>query len=242
MTTDDLYAEKTAASGSFEFDEAVAGVFPDMLRRSIPGYAATIRAIGALASRFVQPGTRCYDLGCSLGAATMAIRNNVSVPDCEIIAVDNSPAMIDRFRGRLTAEDRSDPVVTLLSDDIQDVPISQASLVVLNYTLQFLEPVARGDMINRIASGMVPGGVLVLSEKVVHEDETIDELLVDLHHDFKRRNHYSDLEISRKRAAIENVLIPDTVAEHFARLETAGFSHKGVWLRHFNFVSIVACK
>lgn len=241
MSHDDIYASGEIAAGPFEFNDAVARVFPDMLRRSIPGYGHTIEAIGLLARRHVEPRTRCYDLGCSLGAATLAMRRNIRVAGCRIVAVDSAPAMVERCRERLAADDSPVPV-DVLAADLRDVPIEQASLVVLNYTLQFLPAAERGAVIERIAGGLRPGGMLVLSEKVVHEDPDFDAVLIDLHHDFKRENAYSDMEIAAKRAALENVLIPETVATHLARLHDAGFRRAGVWLRFFNFVSLLAVR
>ncbi len=212
-----------------------------MLRRSIPGYAATIQAIGALASRYVQPGTRCYDLGCSLGAATLAMRQNIAVPGCQIVGVDLAPAMITRCREIVTADD-SDVDVSIVEDDVRQIAIEQASMVVMNYTLQFLSLEERDAMIGNIFNGLIDGGIFVLSEKVVDEDQEVEALLVQMHHEFKRQNAYSALEISRKRTALEDVLIPENIAAHRARLESAGFRHIGVWLRQFNFVSIIATK
>jgi tRNA (cmo5U34)-methyltransferase len=241
MSRDDLYSRQAAAGGAFEFNEAVAQVFPDMLRRSIPGYAESIAAIGSLARRYVQPDSLCFDLGASLGAATLAMRHHIGVSGCRIIAVDNSAAMVRRCRAVID-EDAGIVPVDIIEADIRDVPIENASMVVMNYTLQFLPPGERADTMRRIREGMRDGGVFVLSEKVVHDDPAIEELLVELHHEHKRRNAYSELEISRKRAALENVLVPDTVATHAERLVSAGFSHAGVWLRWFNFVSLVAIR
>jgi len=245
MTQDKIYASKSSSDKPFRFDAAVADVFPDMLRRSIPGYAASLEAIGSLAARYVRPGTNCYDLGCSLGAATLAMRQGISAAGCRIVAIDNAPAMIERCKSLIARDDEAQPrqtPVEFLLADIRDVEISNASMVVVNYTLQFLDLDARAAMIGRIHDGLLPGGLLLLSEKVVDEDSRMEELLVDLHHEHKRRNSYSELEISRKRAALENVLIPETIAAHRERLKIAGFAHVGVWLRYFNFVSIVAIK
>jgi tRNA (cmo5U34)-methyltransferase len=243
MSTDNLYAGGPAEAGSFKFDESVADVFPDMLRRSIPGYAASIRAIGTLAARYVVQGSRCYDLGCSLGAATVAMYRNIAAANCRIVAVDTSPAMIQKCRSTIEAETKTDPPeVSIVEADIREIDISNASMVVMNYTLQFLPPQERAAMIRSIYDGMLPGAIFILSEKVTDEDPQIEKLLVDLHLDFKRRNAYSDLEISRKRTALENILIPDNEADHKKRLFDAGFEHVGVWLRYFNFISIVAIK
>ena len=241
MSRDRIFAEVSAEAGSFEFNDDVADVFPDMLRRSIPGYAATIQAIGALASRYVQPGTRCYDLGCSLGAATLAMRRNIAVPGCQIVGVDLAPAMITRCREIIAADD-SDVDVSIVEDDVRQIAIEQASMGVMNYTLKFLSLEEREAMSGNIFNGLIDAGIFVLSEKVVDEDREVEALLVQMHHEFKRQNAYSALEISRKRTALEDVLIPESIAAHRGRLESAGFRHIGVWLRQFNFVSIIATK
>lgn len=243
MSRDTLYAAETADSSPFEFTEDVARVFPDMLKRSIPGYAASIQAIGTLAAEHVRPDSRCYDLGCSLGAATLAMRRNINASGCRIIAVDNASAMVSRCRELLAADKGpASADVSVIEANIQDVDITRASMVVMNYTLQFLPVAERSAMIEKIAEGMLPGGVLILSEKVVDDDSAVEKSLRNLHHEFKRRNAYSDLEISRKRTALENVLVPETVGMHKQRLLDAGFSHVGVWLRYFNFISIIAIR
>lgn len=244
MAEDTIY-KADEGSEPFRFDDNVAKVFPDMLRRSIPGYAASIEAIGSLAARYVRAGTNCYDLGCSLGAATIAMRQGIGEPGCRIVAVDVAPAMIERGKAAV-AKDTS-PLASMTDvdfvlGDIRETEIFNASMVVLNYTLQFLRPQDRDALLRRIYEGTNDGGLLVLSEKVVDENPYMEKLLVDLHHEHKRRNDYSALEISRKRAALEDVLIPETISAHRARLKSAGFSHSAVWLRYFNFVSIIALR
>lgn len=244
MTTDKIY-KKTSDEKPFRFNVDVANVFPDMLRRSIPGYAATIEAIGSLAARYVKPATNCYDLGCSLGAATLAMRQGIGESGCHIVAVDTAPAMTERCRVIVAEDDRRfapETTVEVIEADIRDIGIENASMAVLNYTLQFLAMDDRDALMRSISEGMNPGGLLVLSEKVVDESAEMEDLLIDLHHEHKRRNDYSALEISRKRAALENVLIPETVASHRKRLKDAGFSRSAVWLRYFNFVSIIAIR
>ena len=241
MSKDDIFKSTDAGPGTFEFNDSVAEVFTDMLRRSVPGYEASLEAIAILARRYGRAGTRCYDLGCSLGASTLAMRRNIVEPDCEIVAVDLSPAMIDRCRKIVDADDTDLPV-SIRVEDVRDVAIEHASLVVLNYTLQFVPVNDRSRLVRRIYDGLIDGGVLILSEKVVDEDPAIEGLLVELHHEFKSANAYSDLEIARKRMALEEVLIPESTATHLERLADAGFNHRSVWLKHFNFVSILAIR
>lgn len=240
ILTNDTLFEARDGREPFRFDEDVARVFPDMLTRSIPGYAATIEAIGSLAARFVKPDTHCYDLGCSLGAASFAMLQGARTQHTKVIAIDNAPAMITRLEQSLT-ELGMQRIEAKLAD-IMEIEITNASMVVLNYTLQFLSIGQRATLIQKIYDGLNPGGLLVLSEKVVDEDPAMEKLLFDLHHEHKRRNDYSELEISRKRSALENVLVPERVLDHRARLASAGFNHVAVWLRYFNFVSIIAIR
>lgn len=236
---DDIYRQPVDQITGFIFDEKVASVFPDMIQRSVPGYNTIIAMTGVLASRYMTPHTRCYDLGCSLGASTLSVLANTHDRDIEIICVDNSPAMIDRCRQQLAADN---PSVKPVLGNIEEVSLNNASMVILNFTLQFIAPERRVKLLNNIYQGMIPGGILVLSEKICFEDQHLNELNIELHHEFKRANGYSDLEISQKRTALENVLIPETLSAHQQRLQAVGFSHVDVWFQCFNFASMVAIR
>lgn len=245
---DTLFASPIGSISGFTFDADVAAVFPDMLNRSIPGYNTIITQTGLLAERFAQAGTRCYDLGCSLGATTLAVRQHLSADDCTLVAVDNSRAMLDGFSKTLASLPESDKpglkpaTIELRCEDIADTPIENASVVALNFTLQFVAPEQRQAILTRIADGMVPDGVLILSEKVIFEDAGLNALNIEMYHEFKRANGYSDLEISQKRTALENVLVPDTLELHQQRLRQAGFRTSTVWFQCFNFLSLIALK
>ncbi|AYA40310.1 carboxy-S-adenosyl-L-methionine synthase CmoA [Xenorhabdus nematophila] len=248
---DSLLSTPIANLGDWSFDERVAEVFPDMVKRSIPGYSNIISMIGMLADRFVTPNSQIYDLGCSLGAATLSIRRAISTSinnnassraeGCRIIAVDNSPAMLERCRRHIDSF-KASTSVEVIEQNILDTDIKNASMVVLNFTLQFLPPDDRQKMLDKIYAGLKPGGVLVLSEKFNFEDKQIGELLFDMHHDFKRANGYSELEIGQKRSMLENVMRTDSIEVHKVRLEQAGFQHAEVWFQCFNFGSLLAIK
>lgn len=235
---DRVFSERLSNVKPFEFNETVANVFHDMISRSVPGYELLLRMIGLYAGIFVQPGSRVFDLGCSLGEASLVIADQVRARDCEIVAVDNSPAMIDKCN-------QHDPMpgnIVWRCQDIRQTEISNASMVVLNLTLQFLPPGERQQLLETIFQGLESGGILVLSEKVVFEDAAENERMVELYQGFKKTMGYSDLEISQKRNALENVLVPDTERQHTERLETIGFDEIYQCFRSFNFVSLLAIK
>ena len=238
---DRIYARPHGEVEDFTFDDSVAAVFPDMIHRSVPGYATIVSTIGQLAARFAQPGSRCYDLGCSLGEAALAMKRRIHVPDTRVVAVDNSPAMVARAREHVGAF-RSEVPVDLICADMEDPVTEAASVVVLNFTLQFIPVERRLALLERIHEGLRPGGILVLSEKIRFPDPEQDALNIELHHDFKRANGYSELEISQKRTALENVLIPETLETHRARLAEAGFASAEPWYQCFNFMSLVAIR
>ena len=237
---DQIYASERPVQ-DFVFDEKVADVFADMINRSVPGYATIISMIGMLADRYCTPGSRIYDLGCSLGGAALSMTHHISHNDYRMLAVDNSRAMIERFRAALDAQpDMTN--VELICADVDDIEITDASVVVLNFTLQFIAPERRVGLIRRIYEGMRPGGILILSEKIRFADTHLNELLIDMYHQFKQAQGYSQLEISQKRSALENVLIPETIAAHKQRMHEAGFRSCDTWFQCFNFASIVAFK
>jgi tRNA (cmo5U34)-methyltransferase len=238
-TTDRIFSEQGAYPGGFQFDENVVRVFPDMISRSAPGYELIIPMIGMMARRYAIAGSNIYDLGCSLGAASLSMRRAICKPGVSIVAVDNSRAMANHCRDQV-AKDHSDIPVTVIEGDIRKVNITNASVVVLNFTLQFLPTAERQGLLNRLSAGMVRGGLLILSEKICFEDTGEQEQQTAWHHDFKRAQGYSDLEISAKRSALENVLVPDTEAEHFKRLTEAGFSSVTRWFQCFSFASYAA--
>lgn len=238
---DTLFATPQPMLVDFCFDERVASVFPDMIRRSVPGYGDIIALLGLFAEQYAQPNSRLYDLGCSLGAATLSLRRRIQVPGCRLIAVDNAAAMVERCREHI-ASDLSPTPVEVIEADIRDVVIEQASVVVLNFTLQFLPPEERLGLLTAIHNGLLPGGVLILSEKLCFPDPQSQAFEEQMHLAFKRANGYSEMEISQKRAALENVLVPDTLEQHRARLTQAGFAKVEPWFQAFNFASLVAFK
>ena len=238
---DNLYASPLGEVDGFKFDSSVVDVFPDMIQRSVPGYSAIISAIGLLSSRFAQADSVCYDLGCSLGAATLSMRHKISAANCKIIAVDNSTAMLSRCQ-KIIARDTASIPVELVCSDIQDIKIQNASVIVLNFTLQFIPLPERNAFIKKIYAGLNPGGLLILSEKLMFNDVRQQSLQTEMHHAFKKANGYSDMEISQKRASLENVLIPETFTAHKNRLLQSGFDNAEVWFQYFNFASIIALK
>lgn len=240
MEKDQIYSLPLTQVGDFTFDDQVVKVFPDMIKRSVPGYGSILSMIGEVAARYVRPGTSVYDLGCSLGACTLVVRPRIS-SDCVIHAIDSSSSMTDALSEKLK-ELPEGCRVQLHCQDIRETEIENASLSVLNFTLQFVPKEEREALLRKVADGTQTGGALILSEKICFETEAHQELLTELHHSFKRANGYSELEIAQKRTALENTLIPEHLQTHLDRLKRVGFSVATCWFQCFNFVSIIAVK
>ncbi len=238
---DRLYTTPRDQISGFVFDQTVVDVFPDMIKRSVPGYSTIIHMIGQLAQRYSQSGTRCYDLGCSLGAATLAMRHRITSADTRIVAVDSSAEMIRRCRQVIDA-DSSEVPVELVQGDILALEITRASVCVLNFTLQFVPLSERKPLLEKIFRGMVDGGILIISEKLAFANQAHQQLMTEFHHYFKKTNGYSEMEIAQKRNALENVLLPESFASHRQRLHDIGFHGTEMWFQCFNFASFIAFK
>ncbi|MDT8380326.1 MAG: carboxy-S-adenosyl-L-methionine synthase CmoA [Desulfotignum sp.] len=241
MTRDRIFATKHGQIQPFSFNREVAEVFDDMLVRSVPLYRENLDRQVDLVRRFYRPGTRIYDLGCSHGNLGVKLHGEFNGADFTLVGVDTSRPMLEKYRERLGSSEPGRNI-HLVCGAMEDIRISNASVVVINLTLQFLDPAGRDDLICRIFSGMTPGGVLLLMEKTVHPETVFQQMQLDMYRQFKRENGYSDLEISQKRDALEKVLIPDSLDTHFQRLYRAGFTQVDVWLKWFNFSALMAVK
>ena len=224
---------------NFTFDAQVADVFDDMVRRSVPGYQAMIEMIGLSVKTYGQDNTNYYDLGASTGATSVALSVNNPHTNNRIIAVDNSPSMVEKCRQNLALNEKN---VDVICADINAINFENASIVVLNLTLQFISPKERQTLINKIYQGLNKGGALIVSEKIHFSDANKQQLMTNLHVDFKRANGYSELEIAAKRQSIDNVLITDDKKTHFHRFEKAGFSIRTCHFQCLNFASFLAVK
>ena len=239
---DRIYRDPQAQIVDFAFDAQVAEVFGDMIRRSVPGYETVVPITGLLAARHLAglPAARhrLYDLGCSLGACTLAVLQQFPEDSLTAIGVDNSAAMLDRARSAI-----ADPRVSFVGGDICDVELEPAGVVILNFVLQFIPPERRNPLLERIRRSLEPSGLLIVSEKLRFDTPAEQADYESAHLDYKRANGYSELEISQKRSALENVMIVDSEAEHRQRFASAGFGTVRQWFRCLNWASyLVYCR
>jgi len=238
---DTIYSHHHDEIDAFSFNKKVVDVFPDMISRSVPGYHAIITGIAKLSAFFVKDKTNIYDLGCSLGAVSLAVAKSTQHTNCGIIGIDNSPDMIDSCQRKLASFSYSDSI-EIIEGDINQAEFVNASVIIMNFTLQFIPRSQRDALLGRIHQALHPGGVLIISEKIRHENTQINDALVELHHDFKRENGYSELEIAQKRSALENVMVLDTQTSHLQRFSRAGFASSSLWYQNLNFASFIAVK
>lgn len=240
-TSKDVLFSAPKQANDFDFGEATAAVFDDMLVRSVPFYEEIQRMVVDLASIFRQKGTRVYDLGCSTGTTLQLLASCDPASEADLWGVDNSAAMLRRAIDKLRAAGHEGRC-TLKQLDINDVAIEDASVVVMVLTLQFVRPMHRAAVIQRIANGLRRDGALILVEKVLGNDSRLNRIFVDEYYKLKRTHGYSDLEIAQKREALENVLIPYRADENELLLRNNGFTAVDTFFRWYNFMGLVAVK
>lgn len=245
MKKDTIYSEPLDAVQEFRFDDAVAAVFDDMIPRSVPLYREVQASTARIITDFAQPGSVVYDLGCSTGESLIHIArafNSAAIPPRAwptLVGIDSSASMLRRCRERLAAIGLAEQV-TLREEDILDAKLENASVILLNYTLQFIPVADRLGLLAQLRRALIPGGALLLAEKITHRVPTVHRAMNELHWEFKREQGYSELEIAQKRTAIENVLIPLSLDENIELLRRAGFREVEVLLKSYTFVSLVA--
>jgi len=241
MIKDDVFKDPLPAAADFSFGEKVASVFDDMLHRSVPFYDEIQRMIGELAADFVVEGSSIYDLGCSTGTTLLNLDAKLGA-GVKFIGIDNSEEMLKRCRQKLAERPLRREHELVCADLNQGVRIENASLVLMVLTLQFIRPLYRDKLVATILQGLNENGCLILVEKVLGEDSLFNRLFIKYYYDLKTRHGYSELEISQKREALENVLIPYKLLENREMLLRAGFRYCDVFFKWYNFCGLVGVK
>lgn len=239
MTKDKIFRSRQRLITDFNFGRRTAQVFDDMLDRSVPFYAEIQRMIGEIAADFAVDGTTLYDLGCSTGNTLIAL-DPVIPRDVRFVGVDNSPEMLRRAKEKLREYKGQRPCAFVCADLNRGVQLANASVVVMNLTLQFIRPLHRQRLMKQIASGLIDQGCLILVEKVLTRHPTLNRLFIKHYYAFKERQGYSRLEIAQKREALENILIPYRIEENSELLLSSGFRQCDVFFKWYNFCGMVA--
>ncbi len=240
MNSDRLYSNGRVTE-DFSFNEQVAEVFDDMLDRSIPMYQTVIELTSAIIRRLGAPGSCIVDLGCSTGTTLLTLSRLLSDLDLSFVGIDNAPAMIDKARRKAEMYSKA-TIIEFRRQDITEAELHGADVILCNYTLQFIRPMLRAGFVRKLYDVLTPGGMLIISEKVISPQSLLNRTNIDIYHDFKREQGYSELEIAAKREALENILIPFSVQENIDLLRESGFTEVDMFFKWINFASFIAVK
>jgi len=240
MARDTLF-NTTAPVAKFEFNEQVADVFDDMLDRSVPFYKQVIEMSAEILNRSLEHGDTVYDLGCSTGNTLLYLGRLLDKKEIRLIGVDSSQCMLDKAFKKARMFKMAERM-EFCRQDITEVDLSGAGGIILNYTLQFISLQSRLKFLKNIHEGLRSGGVLILSEKIISEDKGFNEHFQASYYHYKMKRGYSELEIAKKREALEDVLIPLSSRENKNLLEQAGFNRIETFFQWFNFISFMAYK
>ncbi len=236
MQEDKLFTEKIEKK--FEFDEAVASVFDDMLSRSVPFYDEVRALVISLILARASEGMKVLDLGSSTAKFLLDLHSKASLP-MQLTGIDNSQAMLDRAMQKAEAFGAD---IRLELADMLTYDYHNEDVIVANYTLQFIRPMQRIELVKKLYDGLNDDGIFIFSEKVVFEDKKLDKELIDIYYAYKKAQGYSEYEIAQKREALENVLIPFTIRENIQMCKEAGFQSVDTLFQWANFVTFIAKK
>ena len=144
MAVDKVFKKKIEKQ--FQFDESVASVFDDMLNRSVPFYEENIDLIIKIVDSYSEAGSRVIDLGSSTASLLLEIERKVN-SELHLIGIDNSSAMIKQAQKKIEALNSK---VELFEGDIIEFNYPEADIIILNYTLQFIRPIEREKLLQKI--------------------------------------------------------------------------------------------
>jgi tRNA (cmo5U34)-methyltransferase len=238
---DTLFTDPNAPPEDFQFSPKVAEVFDDMLGRSVPFYRETMAMAASLLDSFVAPNDVVYDLGCSTGATMIELARRLVQRKLRFVGVDSSAAMVAKASLKAEIYSKSEEL-HFVRDDILTCPLDAPAAIILNYTLQFIRPLQRPDFLRRLHGALKPGGILLVCEKTISHTPAFNRAFIGYYLDFKREQGYSEIEIAKKREALENVLVPFSAAENVALFREAGFASVEQFFQWFNFSGFVARK
>lgn len=241
MSKDKIFADKKTKMSDFNFGKETVAVFDDMFERSVPFYNEIQRMICEIAADFAEDDTNIYDLGCSTGTTLFNIYNTVK-KDVRFIGIDYSQDMLDKCRKRLSQNNVTKEYSLICSDLNNWVNITNASVVVMNLTMQFVRPLYREQVVKSIFNGLNPNGCFILLEKVLGNNSDFNRMFIKYYYEMKKRNRYTELEITQKREALENILIPYRLDENKDLLKNAGFAQYDIFFKWYNFCGVVALK
>lgn len=238
---DKLFLDPGKRLADFAFDEDVARVFGDMLERSIPFYFEIQNMIVDLTEEFAGEGAVVYDLGCSTGTTLALLARRLDDREARLFGIENSLPMLKKAGENLNALDIKN--CRLEQQDLNNgVKLENADVVILNLVLQFVRPLNRDRLIRDVFEGLRDDGCLILVEKVTSGNARLNRKFIDCYHEFKKRHLYTDMEIARKREALENILIPYRTEENIELLHRNGFKTVETFFRWFNFCGLIALK
>ena len=241
MEEDKIFDNEIKKPSDFRFNAQVAGVFDDMVNRSVPFYGEVQRMIAELSADYASPGTNVYDLGCATGTTLIGMNTGIR-DDIHFIGIDDSQQMLDKCCVKLQQNGFKRSFELIKADLHNGVTIHNASVVVSCLTLQFVRPMCRQKLVQSVYDGLISGGAFILFEKILAEEVELNRAFIKYYYDMKRRNDYSEMEIAQKREALENVLIPYKLSENVLLLRECGFAHTEIFFKWYNFAGIIAIK
>jgi tRNA (cmo5U34)-methyltransferase len=244
MKRDRVYREQKGVTTDFEFNDTVADVFDDMVSRSVPYYSEQQRMIQEIGSIFSTPGSNIYDLGCATATTLINLCREVD-PSASLIGYDNSAPMIKKAMQKIKESGLEERISVLYADlngDLDLIELNNASVVLICWTLQFVRPLKREKLINKIYQGLNENGVLIITEKVLTNNSLLNRYYIKLYYDYKQRNEYTNEEIVNKREALENILIPYRIDENIEMFKRNGFETVDTFFQWYNFVGFICIK
>lgn len=205
------------ATSGWTFD-GIEDSFDSHISKSVPLYLTAHELAVEASDFFIRDRSIVYDIGCSTGTFLNKLWARKKDKSPRLVGIDTVESMIQHAENN-----RADPSISFLCASVYEVDFDPSSMITSFYTIQFIPPSIRQDVINRVYNSLEWGGAFLFFEKVRAPDARFQDISSQLYTEFKMRNGYAADEILQKQMSLKSVLEPFSSQGNLELLKRAGF-------------------
>jgi tRNA (cmo5U34)-methyltransferase len=226
-----------AKNANWKFNGSMVEHFEEHVKKSVPLYLEGHQLITKLSDYFVKDDSICYELGSSAGTLTHKLAQHHAFRGAKFIGIEIEEDMVEKAKELYSA-----PNLSFICDDMNTVELQKADLIVSYYTIQFIHPKLRQQLIDKIYNTLNWGGAFIMYEKVRANDARFQDIISNLYMEYKLDQGYTPKEIIAKAKSLKGVLEPFSTEGNIDMLKRAGFVDILSVQKYMNFEGFLVIK
>ena len=229
--------EIVAKNADWKFNGNMVENFEQHVKKSVPLYEEGHELVLKLSDYFVKNDSICYELGSSTGKLSYKLAKQHEFREAKFMGIEIEEDMVTKAN-----ELYKNPNLSFICDDMNTMVWEKADLIVSYYTIQFIHPKLRQQLINKIYESLNWGGAFILYEKVRANDARFQDIISNLYMEYKLDQGYEAQEIISKAKSLKGVLEPFSTEGNMDMLKRAGFVDILTVQKYMNFEGFLVIK